>query len=130
MYDSIDLGEVLREEKAKHEKLKQLSNAVKFEKLVENSPPLIVANINKAISDEAERLRKMFGKEILFKTDLVKYLHTSQEVVQSIFNDPSFPVIQFTENKQGVTAFAFVLWSLTRSSLLDRIISAYGKVMT
>lgn len=130
MYDSIDLGEIVREEKAKHEKLKQLSNAAKFEQLVENSPPLIVANINKAISDEALRLREMFGKEVLFKSDLIKYLHTSQEVVQSLFNDPSFPAIHFTEKKQGVTPFAFVLWSLTRSSMLDKIVSAYGKVMT
>ncbi len=86
-----------------------ISNAVKFENLVENIPPLIVTNINKDIYDEAERLKKMFGKEILFESDLVKYLHTSQEVDQFIFNDSSFPAIQFTEKKQRVTAFAFVL---------------------
>lgn len=123
------LNEIIKKEKEKNKNLKELSNTLKFEKIIENSAPMIVVDIGCVISAEAERLRLKFGKEILYKSDLVKHFQTSDRVISEMIREKSFPCISLAEHKNGVTPFALTLWSLTRSSTLDRIVSTYGEVM-
>ncbi|MEG2286019.1 MAG: hypothetical protein RSB90_10685 [Eubacterium sp.] len=104
---------VLRNNNAKQVlKNENLKNIIRKEQ--EEYYSNLLKALNRAITDEAQRIQRFFGKETLGSKELADFFQVSRKNIgEKLYHDVCFPAIYITSKRKGITPLGLVIYTLT-----------------